>query len=350
MSGGINENWRVVTATVFATVLIVGAFVMTRGLDGPQVAQASDETQILKAIATKDNDKDGLPDWEEPLYGTDPHNPDTFKLGITDGEAVAKGLIVPKAAADIVMATSTNSVASIDPSLPSPPADGTLTAAFAQNFFTLYMAAKQKNGGVDLTDTDVSNIVNQAISNLQSSIKPVPDFKTARDLNVSGSGQDALKAFADQAMQVLMKNEADATTTEINYFKYALVGNDAAAYGHMRSIAKVYHDCAVGISVLPVPRELASADLELVNSLMHLSQIITDLTRVDSDTLAAILALREYSPQVGNLGKSFSDIAAAYKAGNVVLPAGSAAAAFVNVKADVVAAEAKAPLPAVPTK
>src|SRR3990167_5251431 len=95
--GQILQNWRVITAILFSAVLIVGAFVLARGIESPSSAQASEETALLHAIATKDSDSDGLPDWEEALYGTDPHNQDSFHLGMSDGEAVAKGLIVPKA-------------------------------------------------------------------------------------------------------------------------------------------------------------------------------------------------------------------------------------------------------------
>ena len=127
----------------FSVALVGGAYFLARGFESPRAAEASTETELLKAIATKDSDKDGLPDWEESLYGTDPRLTDTFKLGMTDGEAVAKGLIVPKAIADIAVTPS--SPASLDADgLPPPPAEGTLTAAFAKSFFTLFIAAKQK--------------------------------------------------------------------------------------------------------------------------------------------------------------------------------------------------------------
>lgn len=39
----------------------------------------------------KDSDKDGLADWEETIYKTDPYNPDTDNDGYSDGEEVAAG-------------------------------------------------------------------------------------------------------------------------------------------------------------------------------------------------------------------------------------------------------------------
>src|SRR5207244_2422620 len=79
-------NWRTVTALGIALVLVAGAYILARGFEAPAAARASTETALLQAIATKDSDGDGLPDWEEALYGTDPHVVDTRNLGMTDGE------------------------------------------------------------------------------------------------------------------------------------------------------------------------------------------------------------------------------------------------------------------------
>ncbi len=338
--GQILQNWRVLIAALFAVVLIAGSFMLARGIESPPLAQASAESALLQAIASKDSDNDGLPDWEEALYGTDSHNPDSFKLGMTDGEAVARGLIVPKAIADISVATSSPSAsASIDPSLPPAPAEGTLTAAFAKNFFTLYVAAKQNNGGADLSETDMQNIANQALSLLSSSITPAPDFKTAKDITVSGSGPDAMKAFGASAEMVLLKNTSDAKKSEVLYLQDALQKNDMTALPHIASIAKGYRDSAIGLAVLPVPRELAAADLALVNALMRTSQIITDFARADTDPLATMLALQQYLPATQALGAAFITIGDVYATAGVSVPADSPGASFVNLISDVTASQ-----------
>ena len=332
MSEGNPKDWRIIAATLFSTVLITGAYLLARGVGTPQVAQASTETALLQAIATKDSDSDGLPDWEEALYGTDPHNPDTFHLGMTDGEAVAKGLIVPKAIADVPVATSSPVTASsIDSSLPAAPADGTITATFAKNFFTLYLAAKQANGGADLSETQMNDVANQAMSTLSASITPAPDFKSAQELLVSGSGPDALKAFAVSAEAVLQKNTSTATTSEINYLKDAVENNDGTAFAHIASIAKSYRDSAAGLAVLPVPQELAADDLTLVNAMMRIGEITADFTRASSDPPAAILALQQYPQAVLTLSSAFTHIGSVYGAADISLPAGAPGASFVNL-------------------
>ena len=158
--GQILRHWRILAATAFSALLVVGSYALARGIASPPVAQASTETALLQAIATKDSDSDGLPDWEEALYGTDPQVADSRHLGMTDGEAVSRGLIVPKAIADAPAATpsSDTSPSLIDSSLPPAPPEGSITAAFAKNFLTIFLAAKESNGGADLSESQMQDV------------------------------------------------------------------------------------------------------------------------------------------------------------------------------------------------
>jgi hypothetical protein len=332
MRGEIFKRWNTVTATLFSVVVIFGSYLLGHGIGSPQLAQASTETALLQAIAMKDSNGDGLPDWEKSLYGIPMNSTTTdyFNLGMTDGEAVAKGLIVPKAIADISVASSSPVSLSAD-GLPPPPAEGTLTSAFTQDFLTLYLTAKQTNGNTDLSESQITDIANQAVNQLSSSIQPVSDFKSAHDLTVSGSGADALKAFAVNAEAVFIRNTSTATTSELIYLKSALEHNDVVALSHIASIAKGYRDSAAGLSVLPVPTELSADDLILINAMMRLSGIISDFTRVNDDPLAAMLALQQYPKAVESLGTAFVNIDGTYAAASIILPPGTPGASFVNL-------------------
>lgn len=342
--GQILRNWRVLAATTFSAVIVVGAYMLARDAESPSIAQASTESALLQAIATKDSDGDGLPDWEETLYGTSSNTTDTFHLGMTDGEAVARGLIIPKAISDIPVTSSPASIP-LDGSLPPPPAEGTLTAAFAKNFFSLYLAAKQANGGANLSEADMQNVASQALSSLSSIVVAAPDFKSAKNLTISGSGPDALKAFAINAEAVLRKNKSDAAKSEILYLKDALEKNDASAFPHIASIAKGYRDSAVGLSMLPVPEELAADDLALINAMMRVSEIASDFARANTDPLATMLALQQYPQTVLALSNAFMHIGTLYKTAGVALSPGAPGASFVNLIADIMQQQAAAKKP-----
>ena len=337
--GQILSNWRVLTATFFAVVLIIGAYMLARNAKSPPLALASAESALLQAIAARDSDGDGLPDWEEALYGTNPNITDTRNLGMTDGEAVAKGLIVPKAIADIRVATSSDGMI-VDPDLPTP-GKGTLTAAFAEHFFTLYLAAREANGGNDLSEAQMNDVAMQALDALAAAIAGSPDYKSERDLNIKGSGADRLREYAAQAESVLLSKTADASKSGIEYLQDGVQRNDAEAFTHLASLAKVYRESAVGLAALAVPEELIQGHLALVNAMMRLSEIMSDFARANTDPLATMLALKQYPGTMLTVGNAFFSIAAVYKNAGVTVPDGSLGAAFIYMMDSVAREQAK---------
>lgn len=326
-------DWRIAAATLFSIVLVVGAYMLAKSAGSPPIAQASAETALLQAIATRDSNGDGLPDWQKSLYGIPLTSPTTdyFNLGMTDGEAVAKGLIVPKAIADLKIATSSGQAVVVDPSLP-PVSEGTLTDTFAKSFFTLYLNAKQANGGAELSATQVDVLAEQAMEALSLIVAVAPDYKSAKDLTVSGSGADALRAFAAGAEAVIVKNRkgSDAVENEIFYLQDVVQNGDTSAFPYLASIAKMYRDTAAGLAALPVPAELAASDLALINAMMRASGIASDFARVNIDPLAAMLALNQYAQTSQSAEQALAGMADVYTAAGVVLPASTPGAVFLN--------------------
>lgn len=330
---------RVYAASVISVAFIFGAYLLAKHSSPIPVAEASPEAALLQAIATKDSNGDGLPDWQKSLYGIPLNSTTTdyFHLGMTDGEAVARGLIVPRAIADTPATSSPATASAVSTTIDyaavglTAPTEGTLTDAFAKNFFLLYLAAKQQNGAAGLSVTDTQNIANQALNALAISVAYAPDFKSASDLAISGTGPDALRAFAIIAEAVLRKNASDATESDLAYLQDAVERDDATARAHLASLAKAYRNTAAGIAALPVPRELATADLAIVNSLMRLGEIYDDFSRVDTDPLAAMLSFRQYPQTELNAEYAFTTLSGIYAAAEVTLANGTPGAAFVNL-------------------
>lgn len=328
--GGILKNWRITLAALFSVVIIGSAYFLARDVESPRPAGAAMESALLREIAIRDSDGDGLADWEEALYGTNPRIVDSFNLGMTDGEAVARGLIVPRSIADIKM-TPQSTISYDEYGLPPPPAEGTLTATFAKNFFTLYLAAKEANRGANLTEDEMASIANEAINALSSSIVPSADFKTVEDIKISGSGAKAMLEFAKNAEAVLQNNKTEALKSELLYLQDVVQNNDEKAIVHILSIAKGYRNVAVGLSALATPAELVTAHLALINSTMRISQITSDFARVNTDPLASILALQQYPQAVLKLSSAFVEIGTIYANSGVSFQKGKPGASFVNL-------------------
>ena len=337
----LSQHWRILGALLLATGLVIIAYVAAVGVTHPPIAVASTETALLQQIASKDSDGDGLPDWEESLYGTDPHVIDTRGLGMTDGEAVAKGLIVPSAIVDLPGPRTTSSTDLAEYGLAAP-AEGSLTAAFAQNFFMLYLSAKEGRGGAPLTEADTAAIAEKAVADLAASLGETPLFKSAADLGSADSGSEALQRFAVSVEAVLLAYKPEASKSELFYLEDTLTTGDDTNLAALQSIAANYREVAAGLAVLPVPQELGGAYLEFVNALYRIGQITSDFARVKTDPLATMLALTQYPKAVLTLGNALIEINAIYRNAGIVLEKGSPGASFVNIVPDIAAEQSAA--------
>ncbi len=312
-------------AGALSILMIAGAFALAKGGLKPVSVEASTETALLAAVAAKDSDGDGLPDWEEALYGTDPYTYDTKGLGMSDGEAVARGLIVPKAAtpaAAVVAAPNTGVTG-----LPTPH-EGSLTDAFAKNFFTRYVEAKAAVGG-DLSSDQIANLATDVIASLTASIAPAPDFLSAAKENVGAGGEDALRTYAATAEAVFAAHMQHLPENELDALQAALAG-DSSKRAVLELIAAAYRDGATGLAALSVPPEVAAAHLALVNGLARAGGAVADFARVGEDPIAAMLALEQYPRAIAAAGAALQNIALAYEKAGVSIPAGSPGAYFVS--------------------
>lgn len=318
--GQILRNWRVLGAVFIAITVIGGSYLLARSVDLPSIAQASAETALLQAIATKDSTGDGLPDWQKVLYGIplDATTTDYFHLGMTDAEAVAKGLIVPKAVVnDPATATSTD--------------QGTLTDSFSKAFFSLYISAKQANGGTDLTPDQTNSLATEAFNQFIEHFASPPDFKQLTDLKSGGSGRDALITFASAAEAVFDRYQSATAVNELESIQNVLQNNDPKAITAIANAANVYRSYAQGLAALPVPAELAQADLSLINAFAQRASIYDGIAKTAADPLLAIVSVQQLTQSEVGWQKALADMGSVFGADNITLPHGTPGAGFIQL-------------------
>ena len=86
-----SKKFIIITVSVFAAIGIIFIIINLIEGKGEVFQQKSDllfQKMTLGEIIDKDSDGDGLKDWEEALWGTDPNNPDTDGDGILDGAEI----------------------------------------------------------------------------------------------------------------------------------------------------------------------------------------------------------------------------------------------------------------------
>jgi len=311
-------------ALLFAVIVIAGAWFLSKP-GGSSVAEAESTAALLKAYAVQDTDGDGLPDWEESLYGTDPTKADTDGDGVNDADAVKRGLVKLSVAAQAPSDATGTDLAATIPGTAA--ASSTLTDQFSRIFFNNYI---QSRGDTEPTDDEMQTFVQNAIASLEQN-QQRPDVYTTSDIKVAGQGADALTAYAAAVETAFSTNSPRLPYSELTYFTDASQKGDASAAANIGLISKGYADTAAAITKIPVPSEAAAADLGLVNAMARLSETIADLGSVQSDPIRAMLGLEEYNTDGPAFAGALTAVGQVFSTAGVSIPEGAPGSAILNI-------------------
>lgn len=309
-------------ALAFAVIVITGAWFLSKP-GGASLANAESTEALLKSYAIQDTDGDGLPDWEESLYGTDPKKADTDGDGVNDAQAVKEGLVKLSLSAEVPAAPGPDLAADIPGTTA---ASTTLTDQFSQVFFNNYI---QSRGDSVPTQEEMQTFVENAVTSLEQS-RQRPDAYTASDLKVSGQGADALKAYAAAAEQAFIANDSHLPYGEMTYLSDAVLKNDSSAFTAIEKLSASYGSMARAIAAIPTPSDLAEGDLALINSLAHLSDTLTDLGAVEADPVRGMLGLAEYQTDSQAFTDSIVALGAIYAKNGISVSEGTSGAHFIQ--------------------
>jgi hypothetical protein len=284
---------RILGALGISAVILVAAYLYTHRpptLTTATPAEASETDALLKSVAAKDTDSDGLPDWEEELYGTDVNNSHSLDPKLTDSEAISAGKLQPRFTAS--GPTAATSSADIAAEIPGPgPDSGSLTDQFAHVFFEQYMNANQgqppdENMQQELIGSLVGafkqNTLNAVATHYATSTVRVDD-----SISVMGYITSVERLFAAHDLPA-------SSVSPLDLLDAALNQGDHAALVKLNALAQAYAARAVGLSQLPVPSALVSTHLSLMRTFDLLAQSTALAANLEHDPLASLAGLSTY--------------------------------------------------------
>lgn len=306
---------RLVGSSLIAVLLIAGAYSFsgTNPLFGARSASAQSAEELLKEYAAKDSDSDLLPDWQEALYGTDPLNPESFKAGILDGDAVAQGLIEPKVT--VREDGGTTDISSIPGTSALP---NSLTDRFAQTLLKQYL---QNRGSTPPTNAEIVAFVEKGIANLSSESISSAKYAASDVRTTAETGTLALTKYAGQVEAAFGNNTVSTSKNELSYFADALKG-DASALRKIEDISDAYANIAAAMMKISVPTEARQAHLSIANALVHMSEINADMATLKSDPLRSLMGIGLYDRYAKELVGAFSNLSSIFSARQVSIPEG----------------------------
>jgi len=307
----ISERTLRISAASFIALLMVGAAYV---LSGPnfftnRIANAGTTDELLKAYAAKDTDGDGLPDWQEALYGTDPNKADTDGDGISDGEAAKEGKLTPNALASQLPeeqagTTTTQDILNDVPGID--PAPGSITEQFSQEFL---QEITQASNGQPMTDDEQQALVQKLVEKF--SAQAAQSFNSSYTLvSVHTNANMDIRTYAGAVEDVLKTNEVpDGQGDPLALMQAVIQDNDASARKELENLAGAYGSIRDGLLTISVPPALASDHLELIRSFDSLAKSTNLTTHYEKDPLGTLGAISNYQPSFAGITDGIRGIA-----------------------------------------
>lgn len=290
----------IVVALGVSVVFVSVAFFISDPGSANEVS-AEDTEEALKAYAARDTDVDGLPDWQEALYGTDPNDASSVQEGINDGDAVAAGLVKPKFQSEDIPEP-------IDPSsIPgTPPAPLSLTEKFSRVFLESYMNA---SGGQPMSAADQQALVSFLLKDFSAKASTVLQSTYTLSALRQTAETDVL-IYAAAVEQVLLAYQATPGAGSPITLAQDFIenGNDRAA-SQLQSLSRVYRNRTDALLRVAVPSRFAAEHLQLVRAFDTLAKSTTAIADYKDDPLPVLGALALYQPASKDLLAAYRSIA-----------------------------------------
>ncbi len=237
----------------------------------------------LEELVNKDTDQDGVLDWEESLWGTDPTKKETTP-GTTDMTAINK--------LKAEQAESTGATKKTEEK-----AKPTQTDQLSRELFAT-VASLSQNGQIDeATIEELSSQLAEKIKNPDTKkIFLISEIKITEDVSAQ-----AIEKYLTTIDSLYKANGGGSVTDILKEFLGDGENINTKAISKLTTAAKNLSTIINGMAKMTVPKNLASAHLNLVNTLEKLKENMEDIKLFDTDPIMAMSAIISYGKNIETL-------------------------------------------------
>ncbi|MDB5188689.1 MAG: hypothetical protein JWM92_287 [Candidatus Nomurabacteria bacterium] len=226
---------------------------------------------VVGDLIAKDSNGNGIPDWEEKLWGLDP------TVLYTDGKSNVEIINEKKAAAGITDDSNTGPLNQTD--------------QIAQSLFSLTSAVGQS----DTPNPD--STIQSAAANLGASVQihAVDDHYSLKNIQTVKTTAQSLRTYQKSLTAVLATYNSN--TADINVVVQALQTGDFSSLPQLADTAVTYRNFAQTISHIPVPVGAAQFQLDIMNGFYGMADSFQYLVEIQDNSiegLSGIVAYRKY--------------------------------------------------------
>ena len=271
---------KIVPVFIVCLIVLGGLFVLleyknqAKTINNSGVVSVTDQ-RIIDSIANKDTDGDGLKDWEEALWQTDPNNPDTNGNGIKDGAEIAANRDLPAST--------------------TPKTARQLTASdqFSRDLFTRYVTIKQTGSG-DPADYNnyagiVQSYIDQEAATMSAKIYGASDFKIIKDetpVDIRNYGNAIGALFIDYS--------APKFENELIVLQRAIDNNNPLELDKLDANILAYQKGRSALLKMTVPSIFSPDHIALTNAISTIALGIESMKLSFSNPIKAAAGLQSY--------------------------------------------------------
>ncbi|KKT21354.1 MAG: Thrombospondin type 3 repeat superfamily protein [Parcubacteria group bacterium GW2011_GWB1_43_8] len=295
-------NKKIWFLLVFILLIFAGWFYFS-GYKNKQAEYVAEEEKSSLAVVLEqtsqldaDTDGDGLKDWEELLWKTDPNKADTDGDGTNDNEEITLNRNPLKAGPDDKISDKEDLVA--QEKAVSDSKQNTLTAAYARKFLTDYMTLKQQKGV--LTEEDKQSLVQSFMDNIEP--LTVADKYSMADIKITGDTSDSIKKYASEMKKIFI-DEKQGLVSEPEVFK-TLMKSIQSGEDFQKDIDNLnysigkYEELIKGLIGIIVPEGLSENHLEAINAFNNVKFAIKNMTLASTDPVKAVTGRKLYDNEI----------------------------------------------------
>lgn len=285
---------KIFLSSLFAVILIVGTlYVINRPEPKEKELSVASEDSLAfvrNPQILKDTDGDGLMDWEEELWQTDPNNPDTDGDGVNDFDEIRAGRNPALSGDGTTDKLDAETIATkINPVIES---DLTETEKFGREFFAKYVGSVDSGQPIDYEHVLAEKV---ASANPLNDIKP---YENA-DFKILETESSAIaRAYGNSVGEIISKNLIRNRENELIIVARAVDKGDESELKALDEAIGMYESIIRGLSAIEVPRSAIEIHKKIINLFLLVAQSVKAMKLSISDPVKALGGLSAYPDTV----------------------------------------------------
>jgi hypothetical protein len=257
-------------------VIIFGTSKLINYFKNKPKSNAPTKVVFKDALEAKDSNNNGIPDWEEFLWGLNPEK---------DGES-NKEFIMQKKQTLALDNTGTEEGSDAKKE----------NETLSREFFSVIMTLMQSGNLSEESISEVTNAIGKKVE-----ITPIPDIYK-RDMLTIDNSATAQTKYLESFSKLLDKYSDADIGSELVIIAQGLAGNDPQALKAAGTISISYRNFGQELMKIATPEKLASDHINLANDFEKTAQSLDGLTQMLDNQLTgmkAILNYKKYSTAIG---------------------------------------------------